>query len=158
MEYRKRKSRVWVLWKLFFPGADMKSCIITWGSVVWLPEKTWSRPLLADPSIATHELVHSRRQSSYGVLRWWFRYWRDLDFRIAEEVEAYRAQWLRQCQLGRVDQKEAYLTDCAIELRGDMYGLKGRVGILEAKNLIKWGDRRGLSYLKLRRYGKVYNL
>ena len=37
-----------------------------------------------------HELLHQERQLAMGVLRWWWRYATDKQFRLAEEVLAYR--------------------------------------------------------------------
>lgn len=39
-----------------------------------------------------HEEVHMRQQKEYGIEMWWHNYLLHPDFRLFQEVEAYRAQ------------------------------------------------------------------
>lgn len=50
------------------------------------PAWRWNTPLLE------HERLHRRRQQEMGTIRWWWKYLRDADFRLAEEVLAYKRQ------------------------------------------------------------------
>lgn len=48
-----------------------------------------------------HECVHILQQRNYpgGPAEWWKRYFTDSDFRLSQEIEAYRRQWISFCQL-----------------------------------------------------------
>lgn len=65
--------------------------IITYGDTVYckfdLPDH-----------LIVHEQTHIDQQSVYGVEKWWDRYFIDKDFRLSQEVEAYRnqAKFLRE--------------------------------------------------------------
>lgn len=43
--------------------------------------------------IQAHEAVHIRQQALVGKDIWWERYLADKDFRLSQEVEAYKEQW-----------------------------------------------------------------
>ncbi len=47
------------------------------------------------PDIIVHEKVHIRQQTSFegGAAAWWGKYFIDEEFRLSQELEAYRAQW-----------------------------------------------------------------
>jgi hypothetical protein len=40
-----------------------------------------------------HEETHVKQQMAMGKELWWEKYFADEDFRLSQEVEAYRAQW-----------------------------------------------------------------
>ncbi len=70
-----------------------------------------------------HEEVHLRQQQEMGVEKWWETYINNKNFRLLQEVEAYKAQieWInkaikdREVRFRRVDR---LLKD----LSGEMYG------------------------------------
>jgi hypothetical protein len=43
-----------------------------------------------DIGLHAHELVHCDQMGERGALVWWFHYLTSRDFRLAQEVEAYR--------------------------------------------------------------------
>jgi hypothetical protein len=44
--------------------------------------------------VMAHEEVHMHRQLAMGVEKWWDRYLKDPEFRVQEELEAYRKQYI----------------------------------------------------------------
>ena len=68
-------------------GATWGKTVVTYGDTCHC-----ARPLSND--LAVHEAVHVGQQLSYGVEAWWQRYMVDPDFRVHQETEAYRAQFL----------------------------------------------------------------
>lgn len=69
----------WLLWKPY-------DAITFAPYIVVRPAWAYNTPLLE------HERVHLRRQQEMGRFRWWWKYLTDSDFRLAEEVMAYRRQ------------------------------------------------------------------
>lgn len=43
--------------------------------------------------LVIHEKTHTRQQAAIGLEEWWNNYVASRDFRIQQEVEAYRNQW-----------------------------------------------------------------
>jgi hypothetical protein len=70
-----------------FPTAAKVGVVFTFGTIVYNP----SRSALS-PHIIAHEQLHSVQQIS-GADAWWRRYIDDRDFRLHEEILAYRVQW-----------------------------------------------------------------
>lgn len=67
-------------------GVDWdKGVIITYGDTVYC-----KYPI--SPDLEFHEETHVRQQAEMGVEKWWDRYFVDKDFRLSQEVEAYRNQ------------------------------------------------------------------
>lgn len=67
-------------------GVDWdKGVIITYGDTVYCKVE------LPDHLIA-HEQTHIAQQQAYGVDKWWDRYFIDKEFRLSQEIEAYRNQ------------------------------------------------------------------
>ncbi len=46
-----------------------------------------------DPALLAHELTHLKRQENTGPEWWWDKYLNDVEFRLKEELLAYRAQY-----------------------------------------------------------------
>lgn len=59
--------------------------VITYGDTVYSKDE-----LSAD--LIVHESIHVKQQKEIGVDVWWDKYLTDQEFRLAEEVECYRAQ------------------------------------------------------------------
>jgi hypothetical protein len=61
-----------------------------------------------DPDLIAHESVHIKQHAAYpgGPAAWWRRYLDDGEFRLAQELEAYRAQY--QFVLEHYKKKEHY--------------------------------------------------
>ncbi len=91
MIVRERISKLWWLWKVWFPGADMDNCAILFNGALYVPVGT-GRVL---PDILVHEIVHVK-QCGPGVLnslRWHLKYRLSRTFRHEQELEAFRAQY-----------------------------------------------------------------
>lgn len=109
-------------------GVDFdKGTVFTYGDTIHAKSKM-SEDLLR------HELTHVKQQTEMGKEIWWDRYFTDKEFRTAQELEAYRAQykWVldnvkdRNTQAGYL----YFFTRC---LSGDMYG-----------NVLKWNEASAL--------------
>ncbi len=78
---------------------------------------------LLRPDVEAHERVHIEQQCSYGIIAWWDRYLCDDDFRLEQELEAYRAQWRFVQNSERDRNRQAImLTQIAKDLASPMYG------------------------------------
>ncbi len=74
-------------------GADWdKGITITYGDSVHCK---FDISQVAD--LLVHERVHIRQQTEMGKDIWWERYFTDKEFRLSQEIEAYKAQiaWMR---------------------------------------------------------------
>jgi len=65
-----------------------KTPIFCYGDVIYNPH---GGGISAD--IQAHEAVHTEQQKAMGVEKWWNKYLEDSEFRLQQEVEAYRAQY-----------------------------------------------------------------
>jgi len=87
--------------------------------------------------LIAHEKTHVKQQLEYdgGPNAWWRRYFRDDEFRLDQEVKAYRRQysWAKS-NLNR-DEVFRILKHSAKSLSGPMYG--NLIGFQEAIDLIK---------------------
>lgn len=88
------------------------------------------------PQKLVHELVHIERQSEYGLDNWWNSYINDDDFRLLEEVLAYKKEYdfLKR----HIKDREAvffYLREMATSLSSSIYG--SIIDYSEALKLIK---------------------
>ena len=81
-----------------------------------------------------HEETHERQQALMGVVAWWDRYLIDDEFRLSQEVEAYRNQYafIRE-NLNRTERRRL-LAFIVKDLCGPIYG--NLVSKQEAENLI----------------------
>lgn len=86
MKYSDQKPPNWNRLVEVF-GADWTNVVVTWGDTIHA-----RRPV--SPDLEVHEAVHERQQAAYGVEAWWERYYFDQAWRIEQELEAYRAQFL----------------------------------------------------------------
>ncbi len=74
------------------------------------------------PDLEVHEAVHLSQQKAYGVEAWWARYLSDKEFRLSQEIEAYRTQYAwAQLHYGR-QERRGLLKKCAKDLSGPVYG------------------------------------
>lgn len=85
-----------------------------------------------------HEATHAVQQSA-GAEIWWERYLTDDAFRLAQEVQAYRAQYAFYCA-GNRDRnvRSRFLTKIARDLSSPLYG--SICTFSEAFKLIKDGS------------------
>mgnify|MGYP001615734404 CR=1 FL=1 len=106
--------------------------IIAYGNKIFVKDKTLSRDLLV------HELTHCERQrfDEASARRWWEKYMEDNDFRLQEEIVAYRNQYDFCLKVFKDRNKRAkILWTMANELSSLRYG--NVVNHNEAMNLIK---------------------
>ncbi len=99
---------------------DLATTVFTYGYLLYNPgENRLSADLMA------HELTHAKQQTEYagGPDAWWDRYLTDIDFRIEQELEAYRAQFQFFVSRHRNIRKQAFfLNAIAQDFSGPLYG------------------------------------
>ncbi len=103
--------------KLF--RVSFEDTIFTYGPTIHAkyPEKV-------TPDIIAHESVHIRQQGG-DPAAWWMKYLYDPHFRLAQEIEAYRAQYsfmLKEKTLNPRQTLPNFVHRMAILLSGKMYG------------------------------------
>lgn len=72
------------------------------------------------PDLVVHEEVHIERQTNPA--EWWDRYLTDIEFRLNEELEAYRAQYVWALHNYKRAYRRVLLWSMAKDLSGAMYG------------------------------------
>lgn len=68
--------------------ASKPRVVYTYGDTVYIPN---GEPLSDD--LEVHEAVHIDQQAEIGAEQWWAKFLEDPEFRLSQELEAYRAQW-----------------------------------------------------------------
>lgn len=95
-----------------------KNIIYTYGGKIYAPDGTE-----VTQDLQEHESVHVRQHERHGGSdAWWERYLRDVDFRLGQEVEAYRTQlcWIDEHE-NRQTRRQMREHICAT-LAAPMYG------------------------------------
>lgn len=106
-----------ILKKAFNLG-EHENVVFTYGDTLYVPqgEKTKiDKPLMA------HEETHSRQQLEIGVQWWWDRFISEPQFRLEQELEAYREQY-KAMQNMAAQKRANYLTHIASDLSSEIYG------------------------------------
>lgn len=90
---------------------------------------------IVPPDLIEHESTHCRQQNG-DPEAWWDRYISDKNFRLAQEVEAYRNQYKYICRISN-NRNEIFdfLKQISIDLSSSIYG--NITTFTEAMNLIK---------------------
>lgn len=110
-------------------GITGEHVVFTFGDILYNP----SGDTIPD-HLLVHEQVHTKQQG-LDVSGWWNRYLADNQFRLQQEVEAYRAQYQFALQnLNRI-YRRLLLKKIAKDLSGPMYGKL--VSSQQAEQLIK---------------------
>ena len=65
-----------------------KTVIFAWGTDIYNPQR-----VRVTSELLAHEEIHGRRQGS-DIVGWWHRYIEDSGFRLAEEIEAHKAEYM----------------------------------------------------------------
>jgi hypothetical protein len=106
--YKKLKKRFGVKWN--------DGLIITYGDTTYSKERIHRIKYV-------HEKVHSKRQLRMGVEDWWDKYLKDKDFRLNEELLAYRkeVEWIYKQGIDK-DFRTAVIEGMATDLSSKMYG------------------------------------
>lgn len=89
--------------------------VYTYGENLYNPGK-WPLPL----DLIIHEKTHVIQQGK-DPKAWWDRYIKDTQFRLHQELEAYRRQW-KAILRGNSKDKIGLLRTIAEDLSGQMYG------------------------------------
>lgn len=95
----------WEEIKVAFPVADRRIVFFCYGDTIFSPSGIWP-----SPDVFAHEAVHEWQQGAFpgGAGPWWRKYIDSPDFRLEQEVEAYRAQLAFISALyGRTKRREA---------------------------------------------------
>ena len=119
----KEKPQIYeTLHKIFGVEWD-NGVIITYGDTVYCKfDLGWDKRV--------HEAVHVRQQKEMGAEAWWNRYLEDTEFRLSQELEAYKEEvkFLRQNIKDR-NQLFRAIRQVSLDLSGSMYG-----------NIISYGE------------------
>lgn len=111
-------------------GADIwdRGVVITYG------EQIHCKSGHPAPSIFEHEKVHVLQQLAMGRDEWWTRYLEDPEFRLSQELEAYKveAQYIRRNYPNR--RKQAEKLDWLAQSMAANYA--GMISYAEAKSLL----------------------
>lgn len=109
------KSVTSALAKIWTKGipSNIRDICYTYGDICYTPTNL-------SKDLEVHEEVHSRQQGD-NPDAWWFKYGNDPEFRYAQELEAYRAQY---AYLRKVNKRKAFkiATYLARDLSSPMYG------------------------------------
>lgn len=109
-----------------------KTIVFTYGDTVYVPS---GQPLPSD--LEAHEQVHIDRQSNPA--KWWARYLADVQFRLDEELAAYRVQYAYALEHYTRAYRRMLLTHISKDLSGAMYGKL--ISRKEAIKLITNGEK-----------------
>lgn len=92
------------------------------------------------PDLILHESIHVKQQALYpgGPDAWWEEYFANPEFRLAQEVEAYKTQFQFICKTNGIKAKQQRWEVARVlanQLASPMYG--SPVGLLQAINMIR---------------------
>lgn len=106
--------------------------VFTYGDTIYIPGG-----MQLPSHLLAHEKVHIEQQTKMGAEKWWKKYLVDSEFRLDQEVEAYRAQYKAMFALQRSMRRIIFRKLCN-DLAGPMYGYV--VSNEEAARLIRGDD------------------
>jgi len=91
--------------------------IFTYGQTLYVPSgATIDEPLMR------HEETHAKQQGD-DPAGWWSKYLTDANFRVGQELQAYRRQYKAYKRMvGSPMLRRQYLTELALVLSGKIYG------------------------------------
>lgn len=108
------------------------TAVFTYFDTIYAPGISFQLP----DDLVAHERVHMTQQGS-DAEGWWDKYLADPKFRLSQEIDAYRVQYRRFCQL-RADRNERarLLAMLASDLASEMYGsiISFRDALVEIKH------------------------
>lgn len=106
-----------------------KGIVFTYGDILYNPDRSY-----IDVALIVHEETHMKQQS-YSPEEWWNKYLVDPSFRLSQELEAYRNQYMKLKKNIKDPFKLGQRIDkLAQDLSGDIYG--NLLSFNEAKYLI----------------------
>lgn len=100
--------------------ASKPGVIFTWGDTIYNPSG-----ITVSNELKAHEGVHFSRQTNHtpAIEGWWRRYIADVEFRLAEELPAHRAEYQAfrnrvRCFRSRI----SFVTALSARLASPLYG------------------------------------
>lgn len=101
----------------FLPDSEKHQAVFAYGDTIYNP---FGSILTADRE--AHETIHSIQQGN-NPGKWWDKYLKDPDFRLKQELEAYRGQYKMVKKLVK-DREMVHwlLTKCAESISSALYG------------------------------------
>ena len=86
--------------------------------------------------LIVHEETHMHQQEKFGdIKKWWIKYLDDSEFRLSQELEAYRIQYKYSKENYSRQMRKALLKRIAKDLSSPVYG--NIISFDKAKDLIK---------------------
>lgn len=101
-----------------FDIKDKPGIVFTYGYKLYVPG---GKGVEVDKHLLIHEETHAAQQAAMGVEKWWELYLSEPQFRLVNEVEAYRNQYRSMGTLS-LSQRKGYLDHIVKDLSGAMYG------------------------------------
>jgi hypothetical protein len=102
------------------PGAKNPNVVFTYGSTIYMGSSPGSAELPAD--LAAHEAVHTEQQKRLTPLGWWGRYLADPEFRLEQELAAYRVQYKYVQSFASRTQRRMVLSHIVKAMASPIYG------------------------------------
>jgi hypothetical protein len=100
-----------------FNVKNTKGIVYAYGDVLYNPDNG-----VIDVPLIAHEQTHTIQQGD-SPEEWWVKYLNDSEFRLSQEIEAYRNQYIKYCDLVKDKNKRFnFLRKIASDLSSPMYG------------------------------------
>jgi len=106
--------------KVFPMAKDLPNVIFAYGHTIYSPSKE-KIPI----PVLKHEFVHCERQGTAedGIIEWWDKYLKDIDFRYMEERIAHIAEYVKACELSiHRNARRVALKEISTKLSHPLYG------------------------------------
>lgn len=100
-----------------FKIKNMLGIVFTYGDTLYSPH---SKDI--DAHLMTHEMVHEKQQAAIGVEAWWAKYYENSEFRLQQELEAYRQQYQFIREHHNREFRKRVLKQISADLAGPIYG------------------------------------
>ena len=113
----KNKPILFFLLKWFFPSIIWENTVISFGSKIYTKYRL-------DLPLYAHEFTHCEQQrfSSLYAIVWWIKYVTNSQFRLKQEIDAYRTQYeVFKSKIKDREKVNRYLYLLAQELSGRRY-------------------------------------
>lgn len=94
-----------------------EAIVFVYGDTIYSPRNTELRG-----DVLAHEEVHVQRQSKTPPAVWWHKYLTDVEYRLNEELLAYRVQYQYMHKNYSRPKRRRILMSIAKDLSGAMYG------------------------------------
>lgn len=99
-----------------FPSAERYGVLFAYGDAIYNPSDiTISPPLIA------HECTHAAQQRRSSPEAWWEAYLASKDFRLSQELDAYRIEYRVYAENWNRAFRHRFLRNCAERLSGPLY-------------------------------------